>query len=90
MLEPDAAPVADTSGIFPNEFNAGGIERLDDLGQSFDNTPNIAFTGFHPLDGRQRDIGKLSKLALVDAEQSPGGSHLGCSDHARSISAAMM
>jgi hypothetical protein len=42
------------------------------------------------LDGRQRDIGKLGKLALVDAEQGSCGSHLGCGYHARSIWSAMM
>jgi hypothetical protein len=90
MLEPDAASITEASGVLADEFNPGGIERLDDLGQRFDNTSNVAFTGLHPLNGRQRDIGKLGELALVDAEQGSCGSHLGCGDHARSIWCAMM
>jgi hypothetical protein len=76
MLEPDAASVADASGVLADEFNPRGIERLDDLGERFDNTPNRAFAALHALDGWQRDIGKLGKLALVDAEQGSCGSHL--------------
>jgi hypothetical protein len=90
MLEPYATPVTDASGVLADEFNPCGIKRLNDLGQGFDNTPNVAFTGLHPLDSWQRDVGKLGKLALVDAEQSSCGSHLGCGDHARSIWSAMM
>ena len=73
MLEPDAASITEASGVLADEFDPGGIERLNDLGQGFDDTPNIAFTGLHSLDGRQRDIGKLGKLALVDAHGSIHG-----------------
>ena len=68
------------TGILADEVDACRIERLDHLGQRIDDASNIAFAGFHALDGGQGDTGHPGQGLLVDPEQGSCGAQL-CGGH---------
>ena len=57
------------------------VERGDELHQRIDIAADHAVARLHALDGRQRQPGRFSKLALVDAEKRAGRSELAGCDH---------
>ena len=80
-LQPHAAPAAGAGRALADQLDAGGVERADQLHQRIDVAADHAVARLHALDGRHRQAGQLGQLALVDAEQGPGGAQLGRRDH---------
>ena len=66
---------------FAYQFDAGIIERVDDLLQTVDNGAYNTLAGLHPLDGRKRQAREPRQFPLVYSKQRPAGPHLSSGDH---------
>ncbi len=59
-----AAPRADRA--FRDQFDAGRMQRADQLHQRIDVAAHHAIARLHALDGRQGQAGQLGQLPLID------------------------
>src|SRR4051812_43735018 len=84
-LEPNPAPAIPALRPLSDQFDAGRVERRDELHQRIDISADHPFAGFHPLDRRHREAGQLRQLSLIEAGQSASRSELGSSNHASNI-----
>lgn len=80
-LQANASAARQAFGILGDEFNAGYVQRLDDLCQRTHDASNITLAGFHPLYGRNGDARALGKRSLINAKHDPGGTQLCGCDH---------
>ena len=79
------APAALAHRVIGKQFDATRSEGSHKLHQRVDVAANNPFTRFHALDGRQRQSGGFSQLALIDAEERARGAELPCGDHGNNI-----
>jgi hypothetical protein len=81
LAQANAAAAIFAADVLADQFHAGAIERVDDLGQRIHHATDVASGGFHPLDGRQRHAGQLGQGFLIYPEQRTRGPHLERRDH---------
>jgi len=58
-----------TGRIVRNQFDPQRLERSNKLHQRIDIAPDNALARLHALDRRQRQPGRFSKPALIDAKK---------------------
>ena len=79
-LQPHAAPAAALPAFSAMSSMPASTERAHQLHQVHV-AADLAVARLHALDRRQRKPGQLGEPPLIDAEQGPGGAHLGRRDH---------
>jgi hypothetical protein len=84
-LQPHAAPTGVTDRSFPDQFDARGRKRIDELHQRVDISPDDPLARFHALDRGERETGALGEFALIDLQQRPCGPHLSSGYHVLDI-----
>jgi hypothetical protein len=84
-LQPHTTPTGVTDRSFPDQFDACGRKRIDELHQRVDISPDDPLARFHALDRGQRETRALGEFALIDLEQRPRGPHLSSSYHVLDI-----
>jgi hypothetical protein len=84
-LQPHTTPTGVTDRSFPDQFDACGRKRIDELHQRVDISPDDPLARFHALDRGQRETGALGEFALIDLEQRPRSPHLSSSYHVLDI-----
>ena len=67
--------------VVGDELDAERIEGGDELHQRIDVAADHALARFHALDGRQRQPGRFSELALINAEKRARSPELAGGDH---------
>jgi hypothetical protein len=79
--EPHAAASPLAHRPFADQLDPRSGKRPDHLHKRIDIAADHPVAPFHPLDGRERETGQFSQLALVDPEQRPRSPQLrGCYD----------
>jgi hypothetical protein len=84
-LQPHTTPTGVTDRSFPDQFDACGRKRIDELHQRVDISPDDPLARFHALDRGQRETRALGEFALIDLEQRPCGPHLSSGYHVLDI-----
>jgi hypothetical protein len=84
-LQPHTTPTGVTDRSFPDQFDACGRKRIDELHQRVDISPDDPLARFHALDRGQRETRALGEFALVDLQQRPRGPHLSPGYHVLAI-----
>jgi hypothetical protein len=79
--EPDPSTSRGTRCAWPNKFNARTLQGCNELHEGIHVATDHAFARLHPLDGRNREVRKFGRLALIDIEKSPCGPKLIRCDH---------
>src|SRR5258708_17501960 len=70
-LQPHTTPTGVTDRAFPDQFDACGRKRIDELHHRVDISPDDPLARFHALDRGQRETRALGEVAWIDLEQRP-------------------
>src|SRR5215472_6285340 len=62
-------PTGAADRAFPDQFDARGRKRIDELHQRVDISPDDSLARFHALDRGQRETRALGEFALIDLQQ---------------------
>lgn len=81
FLETNAAATVIAGRSISDEDDPGTIQRADKLHQRVHIAADNAITGFHPLNGRQREPRFFGKLPLIDLGKCSSGSQLRSCNH---------
>jgi hypothetical protein len=76
LFQSHAAAAIVAARVFADQFDTGAIQCVDDPGQRFDDTADVADARLHPLDRRQRNPGQFGQRPLVNAQQRSRRFHL--------------
>ena len=85
LFQTHATTTLITDRSFLEKLDARKLECSDQFGERVDIAANKASAGLHPLNGRNRELGELRELFLVEVQQSTRRSKLICRDHASDI-----